>query len=464
MSLQLAAGPKSRVRPERRARVLSGLPRPVDRSRSWLKRTVRNPWAWSLLLLLLTYPLALWQMYSSVHPDQHIQGHVIPGLNNDALKEALGLAARTAAVWVLVFLIVDRFRRQAVWMYIVTFGWGACIATWSSMYLNTWFGDLMMVRGAGDPAAGVRPAIFSAPFVEEGTKATILFLLAVLVLNRISSILQAVTLAGLTATGFAFTENIVYYARARVYASYQAGAGDADAAVQQLFMLRGVYTSFGHMLFTSLTGIGIGVAVRTRSKLVRILAPLTGFVLAALCHMSFNGISSLVSESQLTQYWFIALGLVAAVMMFLIGCFVRDKRRIKNRLNDFVTMGWLNPRDPEVFSSVRRRQWLLIVAARRGPQVWRATHRLMADITELAYTRDAEVRGVVDDAAHDREKQLILEIAALRPMALTETVGLRLQLPWRKLMFWRALRRFQRPQVAAPAGSAWPAPSWSTRR
>ena len=455
MSVQLMTGPEPKVVPERRARVLSGLPRPLDRSRSWLGRTVRNPWAWLVLGLLLTYPLGVWQMYSVQHPDQHVDGHVLPGLNNDALREALRLAAPTALVWSLLFIWLDRFRRLAVWMYLVAWGWGASVATLAAMYLNTWFGELMMVRGAGDPGAGARAAVFSAPFVEEACKATIVFALAVLARHRIASILQSVTLAGLVATGFAYTENVVYYARARVYASYQQSAGNADAAVAELVQLRGIYTSFGHMLFTSMTGIGIGIALRTRSKLVRVLAPLTGYVLAATMHMSFNGVSSTSgSTAQLMPYYYLALGLVATVAGFLVLQSFRESRRIRQRLTDFVAMGWLDRRDPEVYSSWRRRFWLLLVAARRGPRVWRPTREVMICMTDLAYTRDAVVRGVVDAAGDTYERALLLDIARLRPQALTETVGLRLAIPWRRIAFWRR----RPPAWLPPQSSAWPAP------
>ena len=52
--------------------------------------------------------------------------------------------------------------------------------------------------------------------------------------------------------------------------------------------LRGVWLAFGHPLFTTMTGIGVLVAVRTHSKVVRVLAPLVGYLAASLLHMAFN--------------------------------------------------------------------------------------------------------------------------------------------------------------------------------
>lgn len=462
--------------PERRARILSGLPRPVDRTIPWWKRTLTNVYVWLALGLVALYGVAVWRMYATLHPDEvGDDGKMVPGLNNQALWEGAQLAARTAVVYTILFLLLDRFRRQVPWMYVLSWLWGACMATYISLHANTYFGAAMMVRGAGSPASGGRAAVFSAPFVEELCKATIVFLLVVLVRNRVSSILQSVTLAGMSAIGFAFTENIIYYARARVYSSYTQQAGDADAAVHQTFLLRGVFTSFGHMTFTAMTGIGIGIAVRTRSKLVRILAPLTGYVVAATLHMGFNGFAGNMStKSQELQFFIVGWGLALTLAAFLVGNVFREARRIRFRLTDFERMGWLRPRDPIVYSSLWRRQWLLIVAARRGWRALKATRHVMADMTELAYTRDGVVRGIIDEAGRDREKVLLAEISALRPLALTDTVGLRLDIPWSKALFWRRRGDSYLPQggwaapvpVAVPAQQQWPAtpPQWPARR
>ena len=76
-----------------------------------------------------------------------------------------------------------------------------------------------------------------------------MFLVAFLYRRRLTSKLSLISLAGLSAVGFAFTENIVYYARALVYGSMTASSGDVTAAVASLVQMRGLWTSFGHPLF-----------------------------------------------------------------------------------------------------------------------------------------------------------------------------------------------------------------------
>ncbi len=449
------------VAPERRARSLSGIPPVIDPSLSRRQRLLRNRWLWIGVALALFSAAALWHMYLLVHPDRVVEGvGTVPGLNNDALLQAFRFAWPTAVVWLLVFLALDRFRSVGWTLRWFAFVWGACIATWISMHVNTWAGELLSVTGA-DPSAGARPAVFVAPFVEEAAKATVLFWLAIGVRYRIVSILQSVSLAGFSAIGFAFVENILYYSRAIVYSASTIQAGDADAAVRELVLLRGVYTSFGHPLFTFTTGVGLAIGLRTRSKLVRILAPLTGFTLACLGHMVFNAVAS-SGGSRLN--FIMALLLVLGVVLFLVRKVFTEKRRIQDRLVDFVQMGWLRERDVINFSSAWRRAWLLIVAARRGLVTLRATRQQLHSITELVYLRDGIVRGIIGESGVDRGRELLDDITGLRGLALDEASGLALAIPWRRLAFWRRSRPSGSDQWAQPVGTgSWGAPvaaSW----
>lgn len=403
-------------------------------------RLLTNPWTWISVVLFQLYAVTLYLVWRQLSADQVFPEGVIPGLDWATLKQCAGYAAPTAAVWALVFIAFDRFRPMRPLFWLLAFGWGACMSIWISLNVNSWAASLLNVTASpGDPAAQARPAVFVAPFVEEAAKTTFLFLLAVLVRYRIVSALQSVCLAGLAAVGFAFTENIVYYARAMVYGSVTIGTGDVEEAVQQLVFLRGVITSFGHPLFTMLTGVGLVIGLRARSKLVRILAPLTGFCLSAFGHMAFNGMSS-ISQMSMTRLVIQFVIVIAIIAFFLFRQIFKERKRIATRLGDYVRMGRLDSRDVVNHSVLWRRAWILIVAARRGWRTFQATRQRIRAVTELAYLRDAMVRGIVDEAGHEREKELLGQLAVLRGTALTEATGLRLDIPWRRLAFWRRRR------------------------
>ncbi|MCI1748908.1 MAG: PrsW family intramembrane metalloprotease [Acidipropionibacterium sp.] len=435
--------------------------------RPWWARLVRNPWTWIVLAMLIASALLLYGQYLQLHADVEVEQNgkkgVIPGITMRSFKLAAHYAWPTAAVWSLLFIWLDRFRTQHLAMWFTAFAWGAAVATSASLVVNSWMAKLLSVQGGYDPSQGAGPAIYSAPFVEETCKATILFLFAVFMRRRLTSIVQTVSLAGLSAIGFAFVENIIYYARADNYARVTIQAGDPTRAVRQLVLLRGVFTSFGHPLFTSMTAIGLAIGLRSRSRLVRILAPVTGFMGAAIGHMAFNGISSVVPEKNLKMYWFMALGVVAMLVGFLVIRLLREGTMVRNRLADYAVMGWLEPRDPFVVGSLLKRFWIAAVALSYGPRTWWRTLLFLRTATELAYLRDAVVRGIADGT--EAEEVLLLDrLRQVRPLAITESKGARLIAP-RLPRWWPGRRGGDQVRVfAPPSPGARPAVSWAPPR
>jgi hypothetical protein len=195
-------------------------------------------------------------------------------------------------------------------------------------------------------------------------------------------------------------------------------------ALQQTFQLRGLLTFFGHPLFTSMTGIGLAVAMRSRSKTVRVVAPLAGYCAAAFLHMAFNTTASLVQGRQLLYvYLGVAVPVVVGLVLFIIRQLVREGRLIRERLTDYVRVGWLPEDEPAALSRLRTRTKAIWHALFLGPQALVATVRMQRAVTELAYLRDAMVRGLVDEAGISREKVLLTRIRGLRGAAVTQPVG-----------------------------------------
>jgi hypothetical protein len=166
------------------------------------------------------------------------------------------------------------------------------------------------------------------------------------------------------------------------------------------------------------------VALRSKSKIVRVVAPLAGYCAAAFLHMAFNTTASLVSgPSLLFIYLGVALPLVGGMVVFVVRQLLREGRLIRNRLNDYVRVGWLAPSDPPALSRLRTRTRALWHAVFLGPDVFLATIRLQRAVTELAYLRDAMTRGIVDQTGVQREKTLLAKIKAARGQAVIEPHG-----------------------------------------
>ncbi len=440
---------------ERRANGLP--PRPVEEKAHWATRRLRSPWTWLLLVATLVYAACLvWMYLTTTAPMETQDGGEIPGLNWAAIRRAAGLAAPTLAVWAVLFVWLDRFRSARLTLWYLALGWGAAVSTAASMLINTWAGEHMAIAGNGDPASGARAAVFVAPFVEEATKATVLFWIAIALRNRVVSRLQAVTLAGLSAAGFAFTENILYYSRVIVYASMTIETGDPEEALNQIVLLRGVFTAFGHPLFTTLTAFGVITALRTRSKVVRVIAPLCGYLAAALAHMMFNFLASSGMDSTYMAIagWLATLGVVFLLLRTIFG----EGRRHRERLADYVRMGWLPEADVRAFSRQRTRWGAVLTSITYGWRTFVATIAMQRTLSELVYLRDAEVRGLVDAAGHARERELLDRAHELRALAIVDPRTQKIQLP-QLPAGWRIRRRDRSPEQvpvgvgAAPLGS-----------
>jgi RsiW-degrading membrane proteinase PrsW (M82 family) len=382
------------------------------------------------------------------------------GLNISAVQDAAWLAVPTVVFWSLIFLLVDRYRPQRLVVWLLALGWGGAMAVLISYYVNSWAAAHLGVQGAGDPASAARAAVFIAPFVEEAAKASVVFLLAIFFRYRLTSKLSTITVAGLSAAGFAFTENILYYARVIVYSSTTIEAGNADDALNSIVWLRGFWTSFAHPLFTVMTGIGIAVALRTHSKVVRVLAPLIGYLGAALLHMLYNSQAGLSDQGDriYVLYFLVALPMLIAGGTYVVRQILAESRRLRSRLVDYVQLGWLPPRDPEVMSRSRTRARAGAIAITRGWRCFVATIRLQRTLTELAYLRDGQVRGVLDAGSIPRERELVETANSLRATAIADPKGLKLNLPR-----WRRPKpvSYGAPNYPGPSGLAgsWPAPT-----
>lgn len=445
----------------RYARALNGIPTERNQHAPLPKRLLTSRLTWTLLAMTLIFGAALVSQYLTITADIETRDGFVPGINGAAIREAAGYAWPTLAFWVVLFLLADRFRPQRLAMWYLAVFWGGSVATFLSLHINTWAATQLSITGVGDPSTGARAAIYIAPFVEEAAKATILFWVAILVRYRLVTKLNGIALAGLSGAGFAFTENIIYYARAIVYSSQNIDVGDAGAAVQQLVWLRGVVTAFGHPLFTMMTGVGLIIGLRTHSKVVRVLAPVTGYLLAALLHMVFNSQASFAEgPMQMILYFALAIPLVLSAVFYAVRQGIAESRLIRDRLTDYARMGWLNAADPIVASRQRSRFHALAVALTRGWTVFRGTVSLQRTLTELAYLRDAEVKGVIDAAAQERAKELLYKARSLRDIAIDDPRGQKLTLP--------RLRKpkpteFAPPSYPGPAGLGgnWPPPPGS---
>jgi protease PrsW len=352
--------------------------------------------------------------------------YVLFVLGEDLGVEALviGLVAAILPVPVLVacFLWLDRYEPEPTKYLVLCFAWGAFVATAISLNVNRF-----AARGfedAGLPDA--LTAVLVAPFIEELTKAGFPILLLVFRRREVSGITDGIVYCGLSATGFAMVENILYLGGY----GYAAGAeryGPATGAtlVFAYFIVRILLFGFAHPLFTSMTGVGLGIAARMADRRVRVLAPLAGLLVAMMLHGTWNLIPSLTAATQeglIALYGYI--GVMVPIFLGMVGFAVWlrswEGRLTERRLPDYVRAGWLTPPEVAALGSLGRRhaarRWAHRVAGDPGRKAMRG-YQFAA--TRLALLRDEALRGLhqkPDDRARaaEEERRLLNDIAGYR--------------------------------------------------
>ncbi|GIF56877.1 hypothetical protein Air01nite_29720 [Asanoa iriomotensis] len=342
---------------------------------------------------------------------------IVLGWNIGVQATVIGLAAAILPVPVLVacFLWLDRYEPEPAKLLAVAFTWGAFVATLASYGVNT--GAAHLFANAGLPDSLV--AVLVAPFIEETMKALGPALILVLYRREFSGITDGIVYCGLSAVGFAMVENILYLG-GHGYAAGREEYGPAVGAQMLIltFIVRIFLTGFAHPLFTSMTGIGLGIAARSADRWVRICAPLAGLLVAMMLHGTWNLVPTLAAstgEGLILLYGYIALMVPVFFGVLGLTIWLRgwEGRLTERALPVYVQAGWLSPPEVAALGSLARRhsarQWARRVA---GPQGVKAMRGFQFAATRLALLRDGLHRGLdsrpADRARAERDEQRLL--------------------------------------------------------
>jgi RsiW-degrading membrane proteinase PrsW (M82 family) len=207
------------------------------------------------------------------------------------------LAALPVAPLVAAYLWLDRYEPEPTGLLVNAMLWGAFAATAIAIVVGG-------IGGLFVPITDELSLAVVAPVTEEATKGLFLLLLLWWRRHELDGILDGIVYAGMIGIGFAFTENILYLSAA--FDGTDGMGPGGVAGVTSTFVMRCVVSPFAHPLFTAFTGIGIGIAVGSRSRWVRTSAPVGGYLVAVVAHGLWNGS---------TVFGVGAFGLVYVVLM-----------------------------------------------------------------------------------------------------------------------------------------------------
>jgi RsiW-degrading membrane proteinase PrsW (M82 family) len=333
---------------------------------------------------------------------------VMLGFSTGPLGMAVGivLAVLPLPVYMMLALWIDRFEKEPVWMLAAAFLWGATGSVFFAFILNTGFAIATAdVLGAH---ADLATAVISAPFVEELAKGLALVIFFLWKRDEFDNVLDGIIYAAMAGLGFAMTENILYYGKALA-------AGGLGASLFT-FVLRGVVSPFAHPLFTSMTGIGLGIARQARKgSPLKWLAPIGGICLAMFLHFLWNFSASL-GAMFFVAYVLVMVPTFSGIIAMVFISLAKEGKIIRAHLLPELSSGLLDEKGYLALGTVRGRLREARAAfSSGGLRRWRMRTRFQELASELAFHRWRTERGIYPrgETPAIREAGYVMRLATL---------------------------------------------------
>ncbi|MEP6920627.1 MAG: PrsW family intramembrane metalloprotease [bacterium] len=299
--------------------------------------------------------------------------------------------------YLILALWIDRYESEPFWMLATAFFWGALVAVFIAYLFNTASSVMVAVITEDMKAGQAFGAVISAPIVEETAKALILFILFFAKKDEFDGVVDGVVYATMVGLGFAMTENIQYYGRAALE--------NTEGSLTGLLILRGMVAPFSHPLFTSITGIGLGLARQSRNTFVKLVIPVVALLAAISLHSIWNG--SVVIFGGLGFLFAYLIIMVPAFVIILFVIFFalrREGRVVREFLQPEFQRGVLTQAEYDRLCTIRGRMGASFNALSQGGfGSWRNSRQLNQTASELAFHRSRVARGITSQNALERE-------------------------------------------------------------
>ncbi|MFE9776452.1 PrsW family intramembrane metalloprotease [Streptomyces sp. NPDC005931] len=358
-----------------------------------------------------------WVRYGALITLLTLSGLVILALvreqtGTEGFLVGLGLATLPVPLLLAAFRWLDRVEPGPWRNLVFAFAWGACAAALIAIVANSFATQWIATATADPSSADTLGATVIAPVVEESAKAAAVLLIFLFRRRDFTGILDGAVTAGFSATGFAFTENILYLGTAFGTDQLTGGSGMASVTAATFFV-RIILSPFAHPLFTVLTGIGFGISALSpdRHRARRMLLPLAGLLLAMGMHALWNG------SATLGEYGFFAVYAAFMVPMFglltwlVVWTRQRELRTVRGELPAYAVAGWLTAAEPFALGSMRARRIARQYARRHGGRpAARAVAEYQACATSLAFLRHRGRQGRANADFVTRERELLRQL------------------------------------------------------
>ena len=348
--------------------------------------------------------------------EQSLYRHISPG--GWALSWVL-LALYGLPVVVVVYLL-DLYEREPLPLLAASFVWGAVAATTLSAIGNAGWG--LTVARLSDPEFASRwTAALTAPFVEEILKGCGVVLIYLIARDEVDDVMDGFVYGAICGLGFAIVEDVFYF---------MSVFGGRPGGVLQGFWLRVVASGlYGHVLYTGLVGMAVGVVVSRRpseSRRHRWAVAVGLCALAVFAHLAWNSpVLTFFPPEPRTGLDFLFVVLATAVKGLPLLAFVaiavtlarrRERRWLREALAGEVGLDGISAEELHLLESPRRRRAARREMRRRaGSRAATLLHRLQREQVNLAMV--ASRVGRDDDPALARQRAYCRSLRdALRAM------------------------------------------------
>ncbi|MGI9086015.1 MAG: PrsW family intramembrane metalloprotease [Aeromicrobium sp.] len=302
---------------------------------------------------------------------------------------------------------LDRYEPEPRRYKFAAFVWGGVVAVAIALVLQLW------IQATWD-LSDETMASFVAPATEEPAKCIFLLLTFLRLRRVIDGFLDGLVYAGLVGIGFAFIENIGYYA-ASYLGSPDIKIAGAEGATTT-FIVRGVFSPFAHPLFTSAFGIAIGIALVCRSRTMKSIVISLGLALSIALHGLWNGSLSFGGGTGFVLVY-LALGVVLlGVGILAIVVRMRQVCILEQSLTYVADRGWIHPAEiPYLSRFGYRKKARRYAKEHHGRVASRIVRRYQTLATEMAFLHHAVMSGRSKPRGIERTYALLDAMYALRP-------------------------------------------------
>lgn len=327
------------------------------------------------------------------------------------LSSILALVPLAFVVWALH--AIDKWEPEPLLIKVATLLWGGVGAILLTLLIAEIATGLLVGGGIiqTKPQLEFYGTVIQAPVVEEFAKAIPLLFIFLFMRRQLDGPIDGMVIAGLSAAGFAYTENIQYFSGSYIE------AGDASL----IFVVRGIMSPLTHAIFTAL-GFGLMMGlVAHKSRIWALVMFPAGWAISTFLHALWNGSSLLLGNSFFISYFIIQVPIAIGAALLVLMLRRSEAKLTRERLLDYSRAGWLSPEEVHRLSGGQGRSQLMRWARRNGVKA--EMRRYIYAATRLAFNRQRAVTGRSFREHQGHEADSIARFTELRQSLLQRSHG-----------------------------------------